>query len=134
LQLIGDRMLRNLTYRHIYTRLILCLVYLSFFLVQFNVHIGDVPPVSFFTGDFNAPYQNNISKNIRSKNICSDSRPVYFRLNKRFHPEDHFVAPEKIQDLVKFSFGIRVVLLNDTQPLTSYLFNSPSLRGPPAVV
>jgi hypothetical protein len=127
-------MLRNKKYRHIYSRLILYLVYLSFFLVQFNIHIGGVPPVSFFSGDFNTAYKKNISPSTSGKDICSDTKRIIFRLNKRFHPEYHFVTPELIQDLVKYSFSVQVVPLYETHPLSDYLFNSPSLRGPPAVV
>ncbi len=123
----SSRHLKNLT------RACLILVYLSFSLVQFNVHFGRIPTVSYFTGDFISQQSDN-SHSVLTKGNHKDSRHEGFRLNKRFHPSYLFTTPDGLQDLVNYSFNIRVTLLNETQPLTNYSFNAPSLRGPPAIV
>ena len=116
------------------TRVSLILVYVSFFLVQLNVHFGKTPVNSFLTGDF---VSLPSGKTIHSKTCANnhrDSKSISFRLNKRFGGSHLFTAPVILQDLVKYSFSIQVSLLNETQPLTTFSFNAPSLRGPPAVV
>jgi hypothetical protein len=116
------------------TRACLIVVYVSFFLVQLNVHFGKPPVNSFLTGDFVSQQFNKVIHSITNENSQKDSKSVSFRLNKRFHPSHLFTAPVVLQDLIKYSFSIRVTLLNETQPLTTFSFNAPSLRGPPAVV
>ena len=123
-----NRHIRNLT------RACLILVYVSFFSVQLNLHFGGIPAVSFFTGDFISQRSDKAVHSILTKDRHKDSKSTCFRLNKRFHPSHLFTAPELIQDLVKHSFSIETALLNETQPLTSFSFNAPSLRGPPARV
>jgi len=123
-----NRHIRNLT------RACLILVYVSFFSVQLNLHFGKAPAVSFFTGDFISQQSDKTAHSVLSKDSHKDSKSKSFRLNKRFHPSHLFTAPEVVQDLVKHSFIIETALLNETQPLTSFSFNAPSLRGPPAQV
>jgi hypothetical protein len=122
--------------RHInnVTRAALILVYVSFFSVQLNLHLGKTPVVSFFTVDFISQQSDKPAHPILAKDHHKESKARGFRLNKRFHPSHLFISPDIIQDLVKGSFSISTTLLNETQPLTSFSFNSPSLRGPPARV
>jgi hypothetical protein len=122
--------------RHIknLTRICLILVYVSFFSVQFNLHFGKTPEVSYFTGDFISQQSDNNFHSVLNKGNHKDSGHKGFRLNKRFHPSYLFTAPDVLQDLVNYSFSIETILLNETQPLTNFSFNFPSLRGPPSVV
>ena len=117
-----------------FTRVCLILVYVSFYMVQLNVHFGKTPTVSFLTGDFISQQSDNAFHSVLKKDKHKDSKAVSFRLNKRFHPSHLFTAPEVLQDLITYSFNIETELLNDTQSLTNFSFNSPSLRGPPAIV
>ena len=121
-------------YSKLSTRICLVLVYLSFYLVQLNVHFGLPPIRSIFSSDFVSQNSGKGSIAVIEKNKHKDSRSTGFRLNKRFHPEYLSTAPEMLPDLVRLSFQIQTVLLNDEQPLTSFSFNAPSLRGPPVVV
>src|SRR5450432_1921134 len=97
---------------------------MSFFSVQLNLHFGKTPAVSFFTGDFISQQSDKTPHSVLAKDHHRDSKATRFRLNKRFHPSHLFTC----------SFMIRETLLNETQPLTSFSFNAPSLRGPPAIV
>lgn len=124
----NNRYFKNLT------RVCLIGVYVSFYMVQLNVHFGKIPEVSFFTGDFISQQSDQSNHQLLNKDKNKDSKAVSFRLNKRFHPSHLFTAPEVLQNLIAYSFHIETELLNDTQPLTSFSFNSPSLRGPPAIV
>jgi hypothetical protein len=117
----------------IFAKISLILIYVSFYLVQLNVHVGATPRASFFSSDLTSGFCVNHTNANFGKGMHQDSRPVGFRLNKRFHPEHHFIAPDVLQDLVLYSFAIKTVLLNEEQPLKHYSFNSPSLRGPPLV-
>ena len=121
-------------YSKLFTRVNLVLVYLSFYLVQLNVHFGSTPVRSIFSSDFVSQNTGKGSVAVIEKNKHKDSRSTGFRLNKRFHPEYLSTAPEMLQDLIRQSFCMETPLLNDEQPLTSFSFNSPALRGPPAVV
>lgn len=109
-------------------------IYVSFFSVQLNLHVGDAPVVSFFTGDFISQQSIHTDHVVLSKDHHKDAKCNGFRLNKRFHPSDLFMAPDVLQDLVKYNFRIQTALLNESQPLASFSFNSPSLRGPPTPV
>ena len=121
-------------YCQIFTRICLILIYLSFYLVQLNIHFGATPDRSFFSGDFILQNSNTKTTSVLAKDRHKDSKSIGFRLNKRFHPKNPLSAPEMLQALVRQSFHIQTALLNDEQPLTSFSFNSPSLRGPPVVV
>src|SRR5450631_192371 len=120
----SNRHVRNLT------RACLILVYVSFFSVQLNLHFGGIPTVSFFTGDFISQQSDKTVLSVLNKDSHKDSKLKCFRLNKRFHPSHLCTAPELVLDLVIHSFRIEAALLNETQPLTSFSFNAPSLRGP----
>jgi len=121
-------------YYRILTRACLILVYVSFYLVQLNVHLSGNPGVSFFSGDSVAQNSNKGFSLVLSRKHHNEPGTHGFRLNKRFHPSYLYTNPVILQDLVKYSFGIKTLLLNETQPLTNFSFNSPSLRGPPQVV
>ncbi len=116
------------------TRACLIGVYVSFYMVQLNVHFGKTAAVSIFTGDFISQQSNHGIQSTLNKDKHKESKALNFRLNKRFHPSHLFTAPEVLQELVIYSFHMETTLLNDTQPLTNFSFNSPSLRGPPVIV
>jgi len=117
----------------VFSKVCLILVYFSFYIVQLNVYAHKASQDSFFTGNDNIHHSCKISDSSLKKEARNQSKAVSFRLNKRFHPEYLFIAPQALNDLVKNSFLIDAVLLNETQPLSNFSFNSPSLRGPPAV-
>jgi len=109
------------------------MVYFSFYIVQLNVYAHQASQDPFFSGNDNLHHSYKGSCGYLKKEARNQSGAVSFRLNKRFHPEYLFIAPQVLNDLVKNSFLIDAVLLNETQPLSNFSFNSPSLRGPPAV-
>ena len=120
---------------HIISRGLAGLIYLSFFLVQFNIHLNGTPrEISVFTCDYNPANcaQHNFSTT--AGGIHKQTRHAGFKLNKRFHPENLFMAPAQSLVFVEISYRTPVPLLNDEQPLTNYSFNAPSLRGPPVIV
>jgi hypothetical protein len=116
------------------TRVCLILVYVSFYLVQLNIHFGKASDRSFFSGDFISQRTGDNTHETLNSEHQKESKVVGFRLNKRFHPSYLFFAPEVLQNLVKYSFCIETTLLNETQPLANFSFNAASLRGPPAIV
>jgi hypothetical protein len=119
----------------VFSKTLTGLIYLSFFLVQFNVHLNGTPrEISVFTCDYNPANCSHPDSPKQSGGIHKQSGLAGFKLNKRFHPENLFTAPAQMPVLVKVSYRVPVPLLNDEQPLTHYSFNSPSLRGPPAIV
>ncbi|HEY2649087.1 MAG TPA: hypothetical protein VGI38_07825 [Puia sp.] len=109
------------------------IIYLSFFLVQFNIHLNGTPGnVSYFSCDYSSI--NNTQHSSDRHLIHSNSRHTHFKLNKRFHPKNLFIVPLIEDNLVEISFRIQTPLVHAQDPLTNYSFNSPSLRGPPAFV
>ncbi len=117
----------------VFSRVCLILVYTSFYLVQLSVYAHQESQVSFFSGNDKIHHSYKGSNASLKKEARNQSKTVSFRLNKRFHPEYLFIAPQVLTDLVKNIFWIQSVLLNEAQPLSYYSFNSPSLRGPPAI-
>ena len=109
----------------------LILVYLAFYLVQLDIHFTALHTASFFSDGYSLSSSNKNSEPSLGKEAHQDTKTVSFRLNKRFHPENLFLAPFVLQDLIKHSFCIRTVLLNEQELSTNNSFNSPSLRGPP---
>jgi hypothetical protein len=118
----------------VFTKVCLILVYISFYLVQLSVYSSQAPRDSFFS-TYYIVHHPHLDANISvKKDTHKEHKIASFRLNKSFHPKYFFTAPVTLNDLVKYSFSIQTVLMNETQPLTSFSFNSPSLRGPPAIV
>ena len=116
------------------TKVCLILVYVVFYCVQMDIHFDDQRTVSFFSEGYSLRSPNKISDEELNKHIHQDNKPVSFRLNKRFHPENLFTAPIALQEFIQYTFSIRTFQLNEQQPLNNYSFNSPSLRGPPRFV
>jgi hypothetical protein len=116
-----------------FSKVCLILVYISFYLVQLNVYAHQASQDSFFPGNNGIHYSYKGFNGSWKKEARNQSQKNSFRLNKRFHPEYLFIAPKALNDSVKNIFGIQTVLLNEAQPLSNYTFNSPSLRGPPAI-
>jgi hypothetical protein len=117
----------------VFSKVCLILVYISFYLVQLNVYAHQASQDSLFLGNGDIHLSYKGSNAPLKKEARNQSKTVSFRLNKRFHPEYLFIAPQVLTDLVKNIFWIQSVLLNEAQPLSNYSFNSPSLRGPPAI-
>ncbi len=108
-------------------------IYLSFFLVQFNIHLSGTPDnVSYFSCDYSSI--NNTQHSPDRHLIHSNSRHTQFKLNKRFHPKSLFVLPSIPDILVEINYHNQTPLIHEDDPLTNYSFNSPSLRGPPSLV
>lgn len=124
---------RNNSKCGVFSKVCLILVYFSFYIVQLNVYAHQASQDSLFLGYVNIHHSYKGSNALLKKEARNQSKTVSFRLNKRFHPEYVFIAPQTLNDLVKNSFLIDAVLLNEAQPLSNFSFNSPSLRGPPAV-
>lgn len=111
------------------------LVYLSFFLVQFNVHFGPCSrKISYFSSDYSSVNNSHFQKSGGQSLVHKDTKHSGFKFNKRFHPEKLLAAPVPEPAEVYFSYHIVTALIREDQPLTQFSFNSPSLRGPPAIV
>ncbi len=108
-------------------------IYLTFFLVQFNIHLNGTPQnISYFSCDYSSI--NNTQHSADLHLIHSNSRHTHLKLNKRFHPENLFTLPSAPDMVIEISYKTRTPLVHADDPLTNYSFNSPSLRGPPATV
>jgi len=119
----------------VFTRACLVLVYLSFFLVQFNVHFnGASSSVSFFATGYNSQFSQEIQHADLHKIAKKDSASSTIKLNKRFHPRNLFIAPEPAYGFIVCPYSIKTILIRADKPLTEFAFNSPSLRGPPPIV
>jgi len=134
LLIVDSMMFRKKRIPRLSIRVCLILAYLAFYLVQLDVHFTSTRTASFFYDGYPLSSASKNSERLFSKETHGNTKQVSFRLNKRFHPENLFLAPVVLQDLIKHSFSIQTVLLNEQQPLTNYSFNSPSLRGPPRLV
>jgi len=117
----------------VFSKVCLILVYISFYLVQLNVYAHQASQDSFFSGNDNIHHSYKGSGYSLKKEARNQSKPISFRLNKRFHPEYLFIAPQALNNLVGNIFWIQTVLLNEAQTLSNFSFNSPSFRGPPAI-
>jgi hypothetical protein len=110
-------------------------IYLSFFLVQFNVHLNGTPNnVSYFSCDYSSINNKAYSSNANHHLIRTNSKHSNFKLNKRFHPERLFTVTTLPDMLAEINYRIQTALIHEEDPLTNYSFNSPSLRGPPVFV
>ena len=110
-------------------------IYLTFFLVQFNFHLNGTPDnVSYFSCDYNSINNKAFSSKSNLHLIRTNSKHSNFKLNKRFHPKDLFIIPSQQEVLVEINYKIQTPLVHEDDPLTNYSFNSPSLRGPPIAV
>jgi len=111
------------------------LIYLSFFLVQFNIHLNGTPQnISYFSCDYSSINNKSYSSKPDHHLIRKDSKHSNFKLNKRFHPERLFTITIMPDMVVETNYQTQTALVHAEDPLTNYSFNSPSLRGPPAVV
>jgi len=109
-------------------------IYLSFFVVQFNIHLSGTPQnISYFSCDYSS-INNECSANQNHHLIRTDSKHSNFKLNKRFHPERLFAVTSLPDMVVALNYKIQTALVREKDPLTNYSFNSPSLRGPPVLV
>jgi len=110
-------------------------IYLTFFLVQFNVHLNGTPNnVSYFSCDYSSINNTAFSSKSNQHLIRTHSKLSNFKLNKRFHPESLFTVPSLPDLPIEINYRIQTPLVHAEDPLTNYSFNSPSLRGPPAIV
>jgi hypothetical protein len=119
--------------KNICLKMMVGFIYLSFFLVQFNVHLNGTPKnVSYFSCDYSSINNTQHSPDLHL--IHSNSRNTHLKLNKRFHPKNLFTISLLEIPLVKLSYQIQSPMVHAEDPLTNYSFNSPSLRGPPDTV
>ena len=111
------------------------IIYLSFFLVQFNIHLNGTPDnVSYFSCDYSPVNNTAFSFNSNQHLNCSHTKISNFKLNKRFHPESLFTVPSAPDLRIEINYKMQTPLVHADDPLTNYSFNSPSLRGPPFAV
>ncbi len=108
-------------------------IYLTFFLVQFNIH-PERNASKYFLFLLRYSSINNTQHSADLHLIHSNSRHTHLKLNKRFHPENLFTLPYAPDMLIEISYKTRTPLVHADDPLTNYSFNSPSLRGPPETV
>ena len=134
LPIVDSRMFRKKRIPRLSIRVCLFLAYLAFYLVHLDVHFTATSTASFFYDGYSLSSASKNSERLFCKETSQKKKQTSFRLNKRFHPENLFLAPVVLQDFIKHSFIIGTVFLNEQQPLTNYSFNSPSLRGPPRLV
>jgi hypothetical protein len=124
--------------KHIYnilSKILAGFIYLSFFLVQFNIHLNGTPRnFSYFSCDYSSINNTQSSHSDGHHLIHPDSKLSNFKLNKRFHPEKLFTAPVLPDILAVINYQNPTPFIHEDDPLTNYSFNSPSLRGPPAFV
>jgi hypothetical protein len=118
----------------VFTKMCLILGYISFYLVQLVVYRNRAPQDSFYSTYYIAHHSHIDADIMVKKGTHKEPKIASFRLNKSFHPEYFLAAPVTLNDLLKYSFSIQTSLINETQPLTSFSFNSPSLRGPPVII
>ena len=110
-------------------------IYLSFFLVQLNIHLNGTPNnVSYFSCDYSSINNRAFSSKSNQHLNRTHSKHSNIKLNKRFHPENLFTLPSVPDMLVEINYNTQTLLVHEEDPLTNYSFNSPSLRGPPAFV
>jgi hypothetical protein len=119
----------------ILSKLLAGFIYLSFFLVQFDIHFGETPQdFSYFSCDYNAVTEYQAAKHVRNFEVCKKATPIHFLLNKRFHPEKLFFAvsyQERIRPISILTASISFTLPN---PILKDLSEPISRRGPPALV
>jgi hypothetical protein len=119
----------------IFPKILIVLIYLSFFLVQFNIHMNGSPlNISYFSSDYSSINCNKYTKTTQQIGKHNDDRPAGFKLNKRFHPEDLFTVLVISTLIRKIIFRIQAPQVLEEWPLTFYSYNSSLLRGPPSVV
>jgi len=127
-------MLKNFIF-HNCSKVIAGFIYLSFFLVQFNVHLNGTPNnVSYFSCDYSSINNKVYSSNSNQHLIRTNSKHSNFKLNKRFHPERLFTVNSLPDMAMELNYRTHTALVHEEDPLTKYSFNSPSLRGPPDFV
>jgi hypothetical protein len=120
---------------HSCSKIAAAFIYLSFFLVQFNIHLNGTPEnISYFSCDYSSINNKAYSSNSNNHLIRTNSKHSNFKLNKRFHPERLFTVTSLPDMLVELNYKTQSPLVHQEDPLTNYPFNSPSLRGPPAIV
>ena len=116
-------------------RLMTGIIYLSFFLVQFDVHLaGSTEDISFFSCDNSTVTEYQAANHARNFEICMKARPIHFSLNKRFHPEkfyEPFLPGHIAQPVSAISKNTALI---PEEPLLEIHPGSFSRRGPPALV
>jgi hypothetical protein len=111
------------------------LIYLSFFLVQFDIHLsGSAQNISFFSSDYSSVNSVDQTNSLKHSGLGKESRQPNFKLNKRFHPQQLFTAPNLSMALVQMEFHCHSTPILTGRWPSNLLFNSPSRRGPPVVV
>ena len=107
------------------------IIYLSFFLVQFDIHLnGSYHGISFFSSNYCSIHSGRGQHASDHFGTHKDSRHNNLKLNKRFHPEHLFTLPMMPKVLAVVIVQDQKALINNKEPLTRCLFNSPSAKGP----
>ena len=116
----------------VFSKVCLILVYISFYFVQLSLYSSQAAQLSLFSENSVIHFHKDSDTVVKDSH--NESKPVCFRLNKRFQPKCFFTAPTVLNDLVIYYFSIQTSFLNVTQLLADFYFNSRSLRGPPAII
>src|ERR1700750_482613 len=108
----------------IFSKTLAGFIYLSFFLVQFNIHLNGTPNnVSYFACDYSSINNKSYSSNLNQHSIRKDSKHSKFKLNKRFHPERLFTVTSAPYMAVELNYKTQSALVHEEDPLTNYSFN-----------
>jgi hypothetical protein len=111
------------------------IIYLSFFFVQFDLHLGKSPVnLSYFSGDNTLANISSASGIINNSGLSRKGKQVHIRLNKRFHPEKFVIVYSSPSVPAPILVGAVVVSFIVDQPLVRSSYRSPSWRGPPVLV
>jgi hypothetical protein len=116
-------------------KLLAGIVYLSFFLVQLDIHLCGAPQdISFFSGDYSNVSEYQPPKHSQNFELCKKAKPIHFRLNKRFQPEKFFKPYFPTENILPV-FTIRTDShLIPQEPILNNTVESLSRRGPPELV
>lgn len=116
-------------------KLLAGIIYLSFFLVQLDIHLGGAPQdISYFSCDYYTVTEYQAVKHSRNFEICKKPRPVHFRLNKRFQPEKFFETYFPTENIRLVSTIATVNPLIPQEPVLKNTVETLSRRGPPSLV
>src|ERR1700759_245534 len=95
----------------IFRKTIAGIIYLTFFLVQFNINLNGTPNnVSYFSCDYSSINNKAYSSNLNQHSIRTDAKHSKFKLNKRFHPERLFTVTSAPYLAVELNYKIQSAL------------------------
>ena len=119
----------------LFSLLLAGIIYLSFFLVQFDIHLEGVPQdISYFSGDSNTVTGYEAAQHVRIFEICKKARPIFFRLNKRFQPKKFFEVFFYQGNILSRETVWIDLPIKPEKPILKNSVEPHSRRGPPELV